>query len=140
MKKDAVMANPCRKKTEPRHTRLYHHITGTSAWKSLSGNAIKVLLALVRLNDGSNNGKIFFSDRQASVETGLARNTCIKALRELVEKGFLRIVEKGHFDRKVRHATVWRITWLAAPGLGGPTRDFEKWKPPENKMRAPKLT
>lgn len=134
------MANPYRKKSEPRHIRLYHYITGTDAWKSLGGNAIKVLIALVRLDNGEKNGQIFFSDRQASFETGLARNTCIKALRELVEKGFLRIVEKGHFDRKIRHATVWRYTWQAVPGLSGPTRDFEKWKPSENKTRAPELT
>lgn len=134
------MANPCRKKSEPRHIRLYHNITGTDAWKSLSGNAIKVLIALVRLDDGKKNGQIYFSDRQASFETGLARNTCIKVLRELSEKGFLRIVEKGHFDRKVRHATVWRYTWQAVPGLSGPTRDFEKWKRPNNKTRDQKLT
>ena len=130
------MANPNRRKLEPRHIRLYHWITGTAAWRALSGNAIKVLLALVRLDDGTRNGQIFFSDRQAATETGLSRNTCIRALAELVEKGFLRVVEKGHFDRKVRHATVWRYTWQAAPGFGGPTRDFEKWKPDTEKSRA----
>ena len=130
------MANALRRKSEPRHIRLYHSITGTVAWASLGGNAIKVLLALVRLDDGSKNGQIFFSDRQASLETGLSRNTCIKALRELQEKGFIRIVEKGHFDRKVRHATVWRYTWQAVPGVCGPTREFEKWRPCDEKTRA----
>lgn len=133
------MANALRKKSEPRHIRLYHHITGTAAWESLSGNAMKVLLALVRIDDGTKNGKIFYSDRQAAIDTGLSRNTCIKSFRELVDKGFLRIVEKGHFDRKVRHATVWRYTWQAAPGLCGPTRDFDKWKPQEKKTRAQNL-
>jgi hypothetical protein len=123
------MANAPRRKSEPRHIRLYHSITGTVAWAHLGGNAVKVLLALVRIDDGSKNGQIFYSDRQAALDTGLSRNTCIKAFRELVEKGFLCIVEKGHFDRKVRHATVWRYTWQAAPGICGPTRDFEKWKP-----------
>lgn len=130
------MANALRRKSEPRHIRLYHSITGTAAWVSLSGNAIKVLLAMVRLDDGSKNGQIFFSDRQASLETGLSRNTCSKAFRELQEKGFIRIVEKGHFDRKVRHATVWRYTWQAAPGICGPTREFEKWRPCDEKTRA----
>jgi hypothetical protein len=134
------VANPCRKKSEPRHIRLYHNITGTDAWKSLSGNAIKVLIALVRLDDGSKNGRIYFSNRRASIETNLVRNTCIKALDELVEKGFLRVVEKGHFDRKVRHATVWRYTWQAVTGSCGPTRDFEKWEPTKNKTRNQKLT
>lgn len=133
------MANPSRRKQEPRHIRLYHWITGTAAWRALSGTAIKVLLALVRLDDGTRNGQIFFSDRQAAKETGLSRNTCIRVLAELVEKGFLCVVEKGHFDRKVRHATVWRYTWQAAPGIAGPTRDFEKWKPNSEKSRAQNL-
>ncbi|TSB03971.1 helix-turn-helix domain-containing protein [Sphingorhabdus contaminans] len=134
------MANALRRKAEPRHIRLYHSITGTVAWAHLSGNAIKVLFALVRIDDGSKNGQIFYSDRQAALDTGLSRNTCIKAFRELVEKGFLCIVEKGHFDRKVRHATVWRYTWQAAPGICGPTREFEKWRPESEKPRAQKLT
>ena len=134
------MANPTRRKLEPRHIRLYHSITGTDAWRACSGNAIKVLVALVRLDDGTKNGQIFFSDRQAAKETGLSRNTCIRAFAELVEKGFLRAVEKGHFDRKVRHATVWRYTWQAAPGIGGPTRDFEQWRPVSEKPRAQILT
>ena len=132
------MGNAPRRKTEPRHIRLYHSITGTIAWAYLSGNAIKVLLALVRIDDGSKNGQIFYSDRQAALDTGLSRNTCIKAFRELVDKGFLRIVEKGHFDRKVRHATVWRYTWQAVPGLCGPTRDFEKWQPDSQKTTGAK--
>ena len=132
-RQQAVMANDFRRKSEPRHIRLYHSITGSDAWLSLSGNATKVLIALVRLDDGSSNGQIFFSDRQASKATGLSRNTCIKAFRELQAKGFIRIVEKGHFDRKVRHATVWRYTWQAAPGISPPTRDFEKWKPETEK-------
>ena len=134
------MANASRRKTEPRHIRLYHSIMLTVAWAYLSGNAIKVLLALVRIDDGSKNGHIFYSDRQAALDTGLSRNTCIKAFRELVDKGFLRIVEKGHFDRKVRHATVWRYTWQAVPGLCGPTREFEKWKPDDEKQRAQIMT
>lgn len=133
------MADKMRRAAEKRHIRVYHDMTGTLAWEHLSGNAIKVLLHLVRFDNGELNGKLFYSDRTAAEGTGLSRNTCRRALAELVEKGFLAVVEKGHFDRKVRHATVYRYTWQAAPGVCGPTHDYRKWRPDDGKARVQNL-
>lgn len=124
------MADKFRRKKEPRHLRLYHSITGTDAWRHLSGNGIKVLIALARLDDGNSNGTLFFSERKGSLETGLSRNTVRKALKELQEKGFIAQTKPGAFNRNNLLAATYRLTWVAWPGgkPAAPTRDFEKWK------------
>lgn len=93
------MADKWRRKKEPRHIRLYHSITGTEAWRHLSGNGIKVLIALARFDDGGSNGELYFSERTAAAQTGLSRNTVRRALRELIDKGFIAQTKSGAFNR-----------------------------------------
>lgn len=127
------MADKFRRKREPHHLRLYHSIMDSAAYHSLSGNAVKVLLALVRVDNGTRNGQIAYSYRRAAEDTGLSGRTCLRCLDELQEKGFIVCTQKGSFSRKVLHASLWRYTWQAWPeGKIGPTRDFEKWKPDGN--------
>lgn len=134
------MADKYRRKKEPKHIRLYASITGCDAWRHLSGNAVKVLLALVARDDGTRNGQIGFSCREAADLTLLSPRTAWRCLIELQEKGFIVCTEKGGFSRKISHSTLWRYTWAAWPaGKKGPTRDFENWKP-ENKPRLQNLS
>lgn len=124
------MADKWRRKKEPHHVRLYHSVMDSEAFRHLSGNALKVLLSLVRLDNGSRNGAIAYSARRAADDTGLSVRTAWAALQELQEKGFIRCTQKGSFSRKVQHASLWRYTWAAWPeGKMGPTRDFAKWQP-----------
>lgn len=124
------MSDKFRRKKEPRHIRLYHSITGCEAWLELSGNAVKVLIALARYDDGSCNGQLYFSERTGAKDTGLSRNTVRRALAELIEKGFVAQTKPGAFNRNNLLAATYRLTWIAWPGgkPSAPTRDFEKWK------------
>lgn len=124
------MADQFRRKREPRHIRLYHSITGSDAWRDLSGNAVKLLIALARFDDGKSNGKLYFSERTGAKETGLSRNTVKRCLDELIEHGFIAQTKPGAFNRNNLLAATYRLTWVAAPGCNpsAPTRDFEKWK------------
>ena len=128
------MSDKWRRKKEPKHIRLYASITNSEAWKHLSGNAVKVLLALVARDDGTRNGSIGFSYREAAQVTGMSARTCWRCLIELQDKGFIVCTDKGGFNRKVLHSSLWRYTWQAWPGgrPAAPTRDFEKWRPDEN--------
>lgn len=125
------MADPFRRKKEPRHIRLYHSFTDCEAWLALSGNAVKVLIALARFDDGSSNGRLFFSERTGAKATGLSRNTVKRCLGELIEKGFIAQTKPGAFNRNNLLAATYRLTWVPAPGCSpsAPTRDFEKWEP-----------
>lgn len=124
------MAGKQRQKREPKHIRLYASITGSEAWRHLSGNAVKVLLALVARDDGTRNGNIGFSCREAAEVTALGERTCWRCLIELQEKGFIVCTQKGGFNRKVLHSSLWRYTWAPWPGgrPAAPTRDFEAWR------------
>lgn len=133
-------AKNTRRGHEPRHVRLYHSMTGCAAWRDLSGNAVKLLVAMMRLEHGSNNGDLFMSARHAAELIGVAKMTGHKLLIELEEHGFIRPVERGYFQVKGGPATSWRLTWLPWPGHGGPTREFEKWEPSGNKTRYQKLS
>jgi len=105
-------------------------MTGSIAWRDLSGNAIKVMVALMRMDDGTRNGELFFAVRKASEETGLDPKTASKALTELETHGFIAAVERGSFSQKVSKATQWRLTWLPMTGRG-PTNDWQRWQPTE---------
>jgi len=124
------MAGKQRQKREPKHIRLYASITSSEAWRHLSGNAVKVLLALVARDDGTRNGALGFSCREAADVTALGERTCWRCLIELQEKGFIVCTHKGGFNRKVLHSSLWRYTWAPWPGgrPAAPTRDFEKWR------------
>lgn len=130
-----------RNKGEARHTRLPHLMTGSPAWRDLSGNAVKVLVALQRLDRGPDNGNLFFGARKATDETGFSRNTVMRALRELEDHGFIAAVERGHFQVKGGPATRWRLTFISAPAIAGPaTNDWQRWQAHGNKTRAQDLT
>ena len=130
-----------RSTAEARHTRLPHNMTGSPAWLDLSGAAVKLLIALQRLDRGGDNGALFMSARKASDETGLSRNTVQKAFRELEEHGFIAAVDRGHFQVKGGPATSWRLTFVATPAQSRPpTHDWLRWVPDGNKTRAQKLT
>lgn len=119
------------------------------AWAHLSGNAVKLLLHMIRLSGGNNGatnarGELFLSERSAAEAIGVARNTASAALDLLVEAGWARPVQKGHFhvkagEREMR-STVWRLTFQPHPqSRRGPTSDFLDWKPGKEKSRAQKL-
>src|SRR5690606_28712632 len=88
---------------------------------------------LIARDDGTRNGNLGFSCREAAETTGLSVRTCWRCFGELQALGFIRCTEKGGFSRKVLHSTTWRYTWAAWPGgsPSAPTRDFEKWRPEE---------
>lgn len=132
----------------PSHVRTYHRQLHSPAWRSLSGSAVKVLLAIGSFERGENNGAIYFSERKGAELTGLSRNTVCRAIRELIEKGFVYCAERGGFSRKTAHAACYGLTWIAGPKGSphrAPSHAYEAWRPDGNTpeigiTRAPILT
>jgi hypothetical protein len=116
---------------------ITHAMMDTDAWRDLSGNAVKLLLHLVKMHNGSNNGDLFLAERDAAAALGIVKNTASRAFQDLVSHGFLRVSQLGSFDVKVGRATSWRLTFLHARG-NGPTHEYRKWRPDE-KSRAQNL-
>ena len=97
----------------------------SQAFRYLTGGALKLLIMVRKRFNGINNGKISFSVREGRDLLGYSMNTVARYFDELVDKGFLRIKEKGSFSYKKRHATTWIIT--CEEYNNQKSRDFKHW-------------
>lgn len=119
----------------PNFAQLFHYMLDCEALRYASPPAVKVLLRLVKRFNGSNNGRIAMSVRQAAAECDLAFNTVRRALAELQEKGFIAIATPGGFSLKDRHATEWHL--YIYPHKEGrvvvhPNKPFMSWRRNQN--------
>lgn len=117
-----------RSKGEPRHVRLYHWLMQSDAWRTLAPAAKALYLELGFRYNGSNNGRIGLSVRDAGDALQVSKATAARAFAELEQRGFVETVRKGHFDRKKRHATEWRLTEHRCDVSDTPaTKAFMRW-------------
>jgi hypothetical protein len=121
---------------------LYHWLRKTPAWLSLSPYAKLLYIEMRAKYNGTNNGDISMSYREAEELVGCSNKPIPGAFRELQDRGFIIPVQKGAFTWKVRfqgsgRATTWRLTELSQdiPERAIATLDFKKWQPSENKTR-----
>jgi hypothetical protein len=95
-----------------KHVRLYLYMLKTPAWLSLSCQAKCLLIELMALYNGMNNGELYLSVRCASrlLHTGMRQARA--AFAELEDRGFIRATRKGSRTRRgeIRLATCWRLT------------------------------
>ena len=99
------------------------------AWRSLSGSAARLFLELHTRFNGSNNGKICLSYAEAAQLLGLGKATIKRAYEELIEKGFVRLEQKGNWYHRRAHE--WRITTKPVQGVRGripPTNEWYDYK------------
>ena len=108
-----------------RYVGFDYNLLETEAFKHLTGGAFKLLAMVKKRYNGVNNGEISFSVREGRNLLGYSMNTVARYFDELVDKGFLRIKEKGSFTYKKRHATTWIIT--CEEYNHQKSRDFKHW-------------
>jgi hypothetical protein len=118
-----------RRREPHRFVRLEHTLLHSVAYRSLSVLARALLLEMVSLHNGSNNGRVFLSQRDAAAAAGVADvGAAGRALRELVDCGFIRVTTRGAFSVKERHATAFRLTFEPCEAQP-PTNDWRKYSP-----------
>lgn len=115
---------------EGNYVKLANYLLDSQAYLSLTPAARAVYIQLRRRFNGSNNGYIGFSVRDAAAEVKIAKDTATRAFKELQEKGFIRCREKGSFNFKKLHASEWILTQEKYNGQL-PTKDFMRWEPKE---------
>lgn len=116
--------NTGRSKAEP-FVRLPIWMLRSEAWRTLSPNAVKLLIDLWSRHNGQNNGEIAYAVRDAE-GIGLAKSPAARAFEELVERGFLKVRRASTFTLKTKEARTWE---LSAEPVGGKatTKDFMRW-------------
>ncbi len=75
----------------------------------ISGNATKAYIALRSRFNGSNNGLIALSSRDAASMMGVSIATAARAINELEKFGFVEKTKVGTFSIKNREATEYRL-------------------------------
>lgn len=122
------------RRAEP-HVRLYRHELECPAYRSLSTDARALLVEMRALYRGQEN-RIFMSRREIEKRLGIGRWCAEKARDELLDRGFIRLVEPGGFNRKVPHAPTYVLTNEPDNPLKDGAvakKDFMSWTPTEKK-------
>lgn len=124
------MAN--RRKSEA-HVRLYRHELNSEAYRSLSPDARALLIEFRALYTGRGN-RVHMSVREMMRRLGAGQRRVLHAREELLDRGFIRMLAKGSFSRKVRHATEYALTNEPLEDKDGATapKDFMTWQPQKN--------
>jgi hypothetical protein len=122
-----------RNSSSSRFARLDHRILNSSAYRSLSPNARSLLVELIMLYNGENNGSLYLGVRDAAHRMGVADLTAaVRALNDLQELGFIEVTQDAYFQVKASNksrARCWRLTWLPGPGRKHPRWDFLEREP-----------
>jgi hypothetical protein len=122
-----------------RFVALRYYLLQSPAWRSLPGNARALYVELAARYNGSNNGRIPYSIRQAIEALHIGSHTAIRLLALLQDRGFIVCTKKGAFSMKaVRDASEWRLTEYqddVRPDY--PTKEFMRWQPFEPESNEP---
>jgi hypothetical protein len=130
-----------RKESGPmRYVMLFHWMLNSNAWKDLSANARVIYLEISKRYNGSNNGFIVYSVREAARDLRRGHATAKRAFDELINHGFIVAEQRGQFHWKIdltgmrhRPASEWRLTCYDSDRATGhaeklATKEFMRWQ------------
>ena len=121
-----------RKAKHEAHVRLYRHEHESPAYQSLSPEARALLVEFRALYDGGEN-RIHMSIREIRRRlNGISQRRAERARDDLLDRGFVRVLSKGKFTRKARHATEYALTNEPLDNANLATKDFMRWRPQKN--------
>ena len=123
-----------RSSKDARHVRLHYWLLDSAAYQALKPVSRSLLVEFYKRFNGVNNGEFYFSVRDAASSAGVSPNTAQKAIRELIEKGFIKQNVKGSFHWKGGDATTWILTEHEYRDKL-PTKDFMRWKLDDEKQK-----
>jgi Fe2+ or Zn2+ uptake regulation protein len=101
-----------RSRTTGRFAALPHDVLDSPGYLGTSPAARAVLVELVRLHNGFNNGAIALGVRKAASRCNISPATVARALQELADAGLVDCTGKGSFRIRNREASTFRLTWL----------------------------
>lgn len=122
--------------------KLPHRVRNSAAYAGADLVARALLEEVVFFYNGSNNGEIFLSTRDAAALLSLGDEAAVvRSFNYLMECGLLDLARTAHFNVKTAEssrARCWRIPWEAWPECNirsrrGPCWDFEQYQPPAGK-------
>ncbi len=105
---------------------LKRFMLGHASWQALHPGARCIYIELRRRFNGSNNGEISLSCREAAIIAHCGKSTASKLFDELETHGYIKPAAASHFRN--RWATTWILTNESYNGQS-PTHEWAKWHP-----------
>ncbi|HMF21295.1 MAG TPA: hypothetical protein VKG24_04135 [Pseudolabrys sp.] len=117
-----------------RFVALKYWLLQSQAWRSLPGNTRALYIELAQGYNGSNNGRIPYSAREAIAALHVSKSTAARLLKILEDRGFIVCTKRGAFSLKTtKDASEWRLTeYDSDVPVAHATKDFMRWRPPED--------
>jgi len=120
-----------------------HYVLNSAAYKTLSGNGVRLLIDIsMQYNGKSNNGSLLSSWRHMSETRGWTSNGSLNnALNELLERELIFKTVQGHRPNKASWYAICWATLQVTKGIEVKVQDFPRgayahWRPsPETKLR-----
>ena len=119
-----------RSKGDGRFVQLLNVMLESAAWRSLPASARAVYIEVAKLYNGSNNGRLALSVRDAAARCRVNKDTVSASLRLLEDHGLIECAMPGSFSLKTRHASEWRLTAKRCDRTGVlATHAYRAWDP-----------
>jgi hypothetical protein len=101
--------------SQSRFARLDHSLLHSAAYRSLNPAARSLLIEIISMYNGGNNGALWLSVRDAAVRMGVVdTKTAARALDDLQRVGFIDMTKDAFFSVKAAEtsrARCWRVNW-----------------------------
>lgn len=121
-----------RAKAGDAHVRVYGYELTTPAYRTLSPDARALLVEFRALFNGGEN-RVFLSVREMMTRVGIGQRRAEHARDQLLDRGWVRVIEAGAFHRKSKVATVYALNnepLQIGEGATAP-KDYMRWQPSE---------
>ena len=116
-----------------RHVQLPEWLQASEAWATMKPGPRALYVELKRSFNGSNNGAIYLSHRDAAMALNVHRNTVGPWFRELQRRGFIRMTIAPHLGPSgIGEASVWALEELATQDGKVAGTAFTRWSEKQN--------
>lgn len=121
------------KKGAGRHVQLPEYLQATEAWASLKPGPRALYIELKRRFNGSNNGRIFLSQRDAAEAINVHRNSVGGYFAELEARGLIAMTRAPFLGPSgVGQASVWALQEFPTADGKSAQQGFLKWREKQN--------
>ncbi len=131
-----------RKKGVGRHVQLPEWLQSTQAWDTMQPGPRALYIEIKRRFNGSNNGEIYLSHRDAAKALNVHRNTVGAWFNVLQERGFIFLSTPPYLGPNgIGKASKWRLQELPTQDGKPATKSFVQWREKQNprtKKRTPR--
>ena len=116
------------KRGAPQFVMLYNWMIDSEAWLDLKAQPRALYLLIKRRFNGSNNGEIYLSHREAAKLLNMHRNSIGTYFDVLIEHGFVKQTTRPHLGPSgVGQAAKWELTELPVNNRPA-TKEFIRWR------------